>query len=38
METAVANALWDYNKGRDHDGYPPLKKLPAGTKWETVED
>ena len=29
---ARANALWDYNSARAHDGLPPVKRLPAGTK------
>jgi hypothetical protein len=29
---ARKHALWDYNKAREHDGLPPVKRLPAGTK------
>lgn len=32
METAYENALWDYNRMRDHDGQRPLTRLPAGTR------
>ena len=27
-----AEALWDYNSGRAHEGLPPVKRLPNGTK------
>jgi len=26
------DALWDYNSARRHDGLPPVRRLPAGTK------
>jgi hypothetical protein len=29
---ARKHALWDYNKARAHDGLPPVRRLPAGTK------
>ena len=29
---ARKHALWDYNKAREHDGLPPVQRLPAGTK------
>lgn len=29
---AREHALWDYNKAREHDGLPPVQRLPAGTK------
>ena len=32
-ETARACALWQYNSARAHDGLPPLKRMPAGTKY-----
>ncbi len=38
METAHENALWEYNRMRDHDGLPPLKRLPAGTTSEMLEE
>jgi len=31
VETASENALWEYNSRRDHDGLPPLARLPRGT-------
>lgn len=31
-EEATRDALWDYNSGLAHDGYGPVKRLPAGTK------
>jgi len=27
------NALWIYNSAREHDGLPPLKRMPKGTKY-----
>lgn len=30
METKEQQALWHYNKSRDHDGLPPLDELPEG--------
>lgn len=27
-----STALWEYNKARAHDGLPPVKRLPRGTK------
>ena len=32
-ETVAEAALWDYNSARKHDGLPPLKRMPAGTKY-----
>jgi len=29
-------ALWDYNKAREHDGLPPVRRLPAGTTFERI--
>lgn len=31
METAKQNILWQYNKMREHDGFPPVKRMPCGT-------
>jgi hypothetical protein len=33
-----ADALWDYNKMRERDGQPPLRRMPNGTRYtpETV--
>jgi hypothetical protein len=31
METAKQNILWQYNKLREHDGFPPVKRMPGGT-------
>ena len=33
MESYEENALWDYNKAREHDGLRPLSKLPKGTQF-----
>jgi len=32
-ETIAQKALWDYNNARAHDGLPPIKRMPAGTKY-----
>lgn len=32
-ETKSAAALWHYNSARAHDGQPPIKRMPAGTKY-----
>jgi hypothetical protein len=31
-----SDALWDYNSARAHDGLPPIKSLPKGTKRERI--
>lgn len=31
METMRQNALWTYNKMREHDNQYPLERMPAGT-------
>ena len=36
-ETMRKNALWYYNKAREHDGLPPIKRLPNGTTFEPVK-
>lgn len=36
LETMRQNALWHYNKMREHDGQEPISKMPAGTKYEKV--
>jgi hypothetical protein len=33
METMRKNALWTYNKMREHDGQEPLSRMPKGTKY-----
>ncbi len=33
-----ADARWDYNNARAHDGQQPVKSLPAGTKREVIYD
>lgn len=30
------DALWHYNRSRDHDGLSPLNRLPRGTKFEPI--
>ena len=37
MQTKEEQALWYYNNSRDHDGLPPLRKLPNGTRFEREE-
>ena len=32
-ETFFENALWHYNKAREHDGLLPIQALPKGTTW-----
>jgi hypothetical protein len=38
METKEQEALWYYNKAREHDGLPSLRRLPAGTKFKVIEE
>jgi hypothetical protein len=33
METYRGNAVWSYNKAREHDGLEPLTRMPVGTKY-----
>jgi hypothetical protein len=33
MESKEEQALWHYNRSREHDGFPPLTRLPAGVKF-----
>ena len=37
-ETVAEAALWDYNSARDHDGLPPIKKMPNGTQYKKLKD
>ncbi len=32
-ETFKQNILWQYNKMREHDGFPPVRRMPCGTKY-----
>ena len=32
-ETKAGAALSDYNSARAHDGLPPIKKMPSGTRY-----
>lgn len=36
METKEEEALWHYNRSREHDGMPPLKGLPKGTRFVEI--
>ena len=36
IETAREDALWQYNRMREHDGQPPLAGLPLGTTSEVI--
>jgi hypothetical protein len=38
METKEQNALWDLNSMREHDGLPKLSRMPAGTKYERIDN
>jgi hypothetical protein len=38
FESKEQEALWDYNSAREHDGLPPLKRMPKGTKYEKDTD
>ena len=33
METKEEQALWHYNRSREHDGLSPLTELPEGVKF-----
>jgi hypothetical protein len=35
-ETAKQNILWSYNKMLQQDGFKPVKKMPAGTKYKLM--
>jgi len=35
-ESKEEEALWYYNKSRDHDGLRPLDKLPDGVVFEPI--
>lgn len=36
MESWQEEALWHYNKSREHDGLPPINRFPNGTKHEVL--
>ncbi len=36
-QTMRQDALWQYNSARDHDGLPPVKRMPKGTTYEPVK-
>lgn len=38
METKEENALWHYNRSREHDGLPPLEELPSGVVFIPIEE
>lgn len=31
------DALWQYNKAREHDGLPPINRMPNGTTYAAVK-
>jgi len=33
METKEEEALWHYNRSREHDGFGPVTELPKGTRF-----
>ena len=36
-ESREEEALWHYNRSREHDGLQPLRQLPPGVKFEPVQ-
>jgi len=36
MQTKEEEALWHYNKSREHDGLEPLDELPEGTVFQEL--
>jgi len=38
METKEEEALWNYNRSRDHDGLLPLSELPKGAVFKAIEE
>lgn len=38
METKEENALWHYNRSREHDCLPPLDELPEGVVFVAHDD
>lgn len=38
MTSKAADALWHLNKMREHEGLPPLTRMPNGTKYEKIAD
>ena len=38
MESVHENALWHYNRAREHDGLPPLLRLPFNTRYEILKE
>jgi hypothetical protein len=38
IESKEEEALWYFNRSRDHDGVPPVKRLPRGTRFEAIEE
>lgn len=37
-ESKEEQALWHYNRSREHDGYAPMDELPRGTRFEVIEE
>jgi hypothetical protein len=33
LETYKQNILWQYNRMREHDGLPHVRRMPYGTKY-----
>ena len=38
METKEEEALWHYNKSREHDGLLPVQCLPQGTTFRAIPE
>ena len=36
-QTMRQDALQQYNSARDHDGLPPIKRMPKGTTYEPAK-
>jgi hypothetical protein len=38
MESKEQESIWHYNRSREHDGFPPVTKLPRGTTFTLIEE
>lgn len=38
MESKEENALWHYNRSREHDGLAPLDELPKGVRFVPIHE
>ena len=37
-ESYRKDALWSYNKAREHDGLPPVERMPNGTTYKAIKE